>query len=121
MKKQAQNSIDSLPQRCEIDAFQYLQEKLCNTASLGQIFLGISGKVSNFFGHTFLDIYVQEHPGRFNENHANNFSLPESRLALPVLEIASEAVFALQHTACKQAQYRAVQQDTSGKLADSHP
>ena len=119
--KQAHINIDYLPQRCETDASQYLQEKLCNAASLGQIFLDISGKVSDFFGHTFLDLCVQEHPGRFNENQANIFRLLESRLALPYLEIPSEAVFALQRNACKQAQYRAVEQDTSGKLADSPP
>ena len=62
--KQAHINIDYLPQRCETDASQYLQEKLCNAASLGQIFLDISGKVSNFFAHTFLDLCVQEHPGR---------------------------------------------------------
>ena len=117
--KQAQISIDSLPRRCEIDTFQYLREKLCNTASLGQIFLDISGKVINFFAHNFLGLCVQEHPRRKNLNQENKFLKPESRLALPFLKIPSEAVFALQRNACKQAQYRAVGQDTSGKLEDS--
>ena len=94
---------------------------MCNTASLGQIFLDISGKVSNFFGHTFLDLCVQEHPGRINKNPVNIVSLPESMLALPFLEIPSEALFALQRNVCKQALYCAVEQDTSGKLADSPP
>ena len=54
--------MEFLPQMCEIDAFQYLQEKLCNSATLGQIFLGISKTVSNFFVRTSWDLGVQEHP-----------------------------------------------------------
>ena len=94
---------------------------MCNAASLGLIFLDISGKVSNFFAHTFLDLCVQEHPRRKNLNQENKFLKPESRLALPFLEIPSEALFALQRNVCKQALYCAVEQDTSGKLADSPP
>ena len=54
--------MEFLPQMCEIDAFQYLQEKLCNSASLGQKFLGISETVRNFFVRTSWDLGVQEHP-----------------------------------------------------------
>ena len=54
--------MEFLPQMCEKDAFQYLQEKLCNSATLSQKFLGISETVSNFFVRTSWDLGVQEHP-----------------------------------------------------------